>query len=272
MICQSVGLTKRNPQQEQQPRTRKHCVFTRLFIWVGQLIDTSGVIGQPDQSRDGERWARDRERETEYQVWGLSVGVSVGGDLKWLGFRLPTAEKRRFFFFQRLQYENIPKINDMLGHNEVKGTKSILPRGSLFIPLLLSFALWPRMLSVKGGVTQEAQSTWQPTRELCLSKVAPGVTLNKSQRFISRQLPQGEERRRRREWDFIGWSQNRKHQPLNYGPSSLVLHGWRRKNFIASHPGCYFKKSASNFFPFLGDFNTFGSTSSWLAFFNCWLS
>lgn len=125
---------------------------------------------------------------------------------------------------------------------------------SLFFLLffLLSFALQPRMLSVKGGVAQEAQSTWQLTRELCLSKVAPSATLNKSQRFISRQLPQAEERRRRREWDVIGWSQNRKHQPLNYGPSSLVLHGWRHKNYIAKHPGCYFIKSASNFFfPFL---------------------
>lgn len=131
-----------------------------------------------------------------------------------------------------------------------RGKQSILPRGSLFIPLLLSFALWPRMLSVKGGVAQEAQGTCQPMRELCLSQLAPGATLNKSQGFISRQLPQGEERRRSREWDVIGWSQNRKHQPLNYGPSSLVLHGWRRKNYIATHPGCYFKKSASNFFSF----------------------
>lgn len=207
--------------------------------------------------------------EREHQVWGLSVGVSVGGDLEWLGFRLPAAEKgKRKIFFQRLQYENSPKINDKLGHDEVKEEKKHLAQ-RLFSSSSFSsfFALQPRMLSVKGGVAQEVQSTWQLTRELCLSKVAPSATLNKSQRFISRQLPQGEERGRRREWDVIGWSQNRKHQPLNYGPSSLVLHGWRHKNYIATHPGCYFIKSAWNFFPFFDALVPFWRRFGWFQHF-----
>lgn len=66
----------------------------------------------------------------------------MGGDLKRLGFRLPTTEKRRFFiFFQRLQYENIPKINDMLGHHEVKGGKKASCPERLYLFLFFFFLL-----------------------------------------------------------------------------------------------------------------------------------
>lgn len=139
---------------------------------------------------------KERKEEREHQVWGLSVGVSVGGDLKWLGFRLPAAVKGKTkIFFQRLQYENSPKINDKLGHDEVKEKKS-WPEAFflLFFSVFGSPASYVVCQRQRGSGSAEHLA---PDKELCLSKVAPNATLNKSQRFISRQLPLGEERRRK---------------------------------------------------------------------------
>lgn len=110
-------------------------------------------------------------------------------------------KKNIFFFFQRLQYENIPKINDMLGHDEVKGGKKASCPEALYLFLFFFFLLLSGLVCClsKAASLRKRRAPGSRRGSSVYQRWRPAPRLTSHKDLLVGSCHGSEERRRRRE-------------------------------------------------------------------------